>query len=98
MGSNSFFEWFVWSLPYGAIVFITYIAVSYARDKAELKKKNERLKCRIIDLEARICPDDKHDWKYMYTVEEGGITDCPMKSRYKCSRCGKIKNVVRWGP
>lgn len=64
--------------------------------KRKLKEENQQLKYRIIELEERLCPCEDHDWKLIgtsiITLTKGLDWDDIYK--YKCKRCGKIKETM----
>ena len=55
-----------------------------------LMKENIRLRCRVAELEERLCPCEQHDWvKVEVTYDYDGYSHCSVRSRFKCKRCGK---------
>jgi hypothetical protein len=64
--------------------------------KRKLKEEVVRLNYRIADLEERLCPCESHDWKhvgYYFTSSAGGF-DFDTVHKYKCRRCGKMKESM----
>lgn len=63
--------------------------------RRRLREENIRLKCRIADLEERLCPCEDHDWKRIGSHFEFPIPeDIQTVYHYKCKRCGKYKEEV----
>ena len=64
--------------------------------KRKLKEEVIRLNYRIAELEERLCPGEEHDWKqvgfYVTTLTSGLDFDTVYK--YKCKRCGKLKESM----
>lgn len=58
---------------------------------SKLKEENIRLKCRVKELEERLCPCEDHDWKLVDTDYRFGccVEDIDTIYHYKCTRCGK---------
>ena len=61
--------------------------------RRKLKEEIMKLSYRIADLEERLCPCESHDWVqtgyYFISLTGGYDTDTVYK--YRCRRCGKIK-------
>ena len=62
--------------------------------KRKLKEEIIKLNYRIAELEERLCPCDDHDWKLVdsYTITYNGW-EFDDTYKYKCRRCGKIKQT-----
>ena len=56
----------------------------------KLREENIRLKCRVQDLEERLCPCGQHDWVHVDTSYiYDGYGSSEERNFYKCKRCGK---------
>lgn len=64
--------------------------------KRSLKNEIIKLNYRIAELEERLCPCEEHDWKEIdsYTTTLTSGTDYDIVHKYKCRRCGKIKESL----
>ena len=65
--------------------------------KHKMREEIMRLNYRIADLEERLCPCESHDWRHIssyFTTFTYGI-DFDTINKYKCVRCGKIKESMQ---
>jgi hypothetical protein len=64
--------------------------------KRKLKEEIVKLNYRIADLEERLCPCEEHDWKQIdsYTTTFANGLDFDIVYKYKCKRCGKLKESM----
>ena len=64
--------------------------------RRKMKEKIMQLNYRVADLEERLCPCEDHDWKQIdYRFVGGsGMGDETALYKYKCRRCGKIKESM----
>lgn len=64
--------------------------------KRKLKAEIVRLTYRVEELEERLCPCERHDWKQIgvdYTYD--GVGSCDALYNYKCARCGKKMRSIQ---
>lgn len=64
--------------------------------KRKMREEIVKLEYRVADLEERLCPCNKHDWKCIdtYTTSFTNGLDFDTVYKYKCGRCGKTKETL----
>ena len=61
--------------------------------KRKMKDEIMRLSYRVAELEERLCPCEEHEWKQVdsYLLISADGIDYDTMVKYKCRRCGKLK-------
>lgn len=63
-----------------------------------LVRENERLRCRIKQLENIICPAEQHDFvvvsEWYESIDFGTVTDAELHRKLMCKRCFTEKVVT----
>ena len=61
--------------------------------KRKMKEKIMQLNYRVADLEERLCPCEDHEWRQVdsYLLISADGIDYDTMVKYKCRRCGKLK-------